>query len=268
MSEDFLQKAASRKRQEVKEAEDRVSYNSLKRKAEDRRDRRSLAGRLEQAGPEDINIIAEIKRASPSKGDIRADLDPCRLASAYERGGACAVSVLTEKNWFKGSLSDLQAAKKAAALPVLRKDFIVDPYQVYESAAAGADAVLLIAAVLSLEEIRDFIGICRSLEIDVLLEIHGREDIEKAKSSGARLIGINNRNLRTLETDISTAVKAAGSLGLGQIPVAASGIRTRKDVEEICTAGIRNFLVGEHLVRAENPESFLRSLLGKQQAGV
>lgn len=261
MQADFLRKVAEQKKIDI-QADKRVrSEKSLRRATEARNDRRPFIEQLRPTDAGNVHIIAEIKRASPSKGDIRADLDAAALAAVYERGGASAVSVLTETRWFKGAIEDLQAARANINLPVLRKDFILDPYQIYESAVVGADAVLLIAALLSPSQLQEYLEICETAGLDALVEVHSPADLEIVMESEARLIGINNRNLRTLETDIQIAMDMAGRLHAGQIPVAASGIRTRADIEKNRDAGIYNFLIGEHLVLAEDPEGFLRTLM-------
>ncbi len=261
MREDFLKKVTEQKKSDIRLARRRRSEQSLRRDAETRDNRRPFIERLTPTDTKDIHIIAEVKRASPSKGDIRADLDPAELAAAYERGGASTVSVLTETHWFKGGIEDLQAVRAATGLPVLRKDFIFTPYQIYESAVIGADAVLLIVALLSPKQLEEYLAICESVGLDALVEIHSPADMETVKKSNARLIGINNRNLRTLETDIQIAIDMAKNLSSGQIPVAASGIRTRADIEKNRNSGVYNFLIGEHLVLAEDPERFLRLLI-------
>ena len=260
MREDFLKKVFEQKKTDIQAAKKARTEESLRREAEAREDRRPFIDRLSSTKARGIHIIAEVKRASPSKGDIRADLDAALLAGAYERGGAAAVSVLTEARWFKGSIADLKAARAAVSLPVLRKDFIFAPYQIYESAVAGADAVLLIVALLGPAQLEEYLDICISAGLDALVEIHSPKDLEIVIESRARLIGINNRNLRTLETDIQIAINTAARLAPGQIPVAASAIRTRGDIEKNLDCGICHFLIGEHLVRADDPEGFLRAL--------
>ena len=262
MSADFLEQVTAHKRAEIEAARHLHSEQRLRAAAEKRSDQRPFIRQFEDAAAGEIHIIAEVKRASPSRGDIRADLVPTDLAAAYERGGAAAVSVLTETRWFKGSLADLQAARQATRLPVLRKDFIIDAYQIVEAAAAGADAVLLIVALLSFEELLSHLERCGELGIEALVEVHTPEDIAIVNDTPARLIGINNRNLRSLETSTSVAADMAGRLSPDKIPVAASGIRTRADIEAAGAAGIHRFLIGEHLVRAEDPAGFLRELKG------
>ncbi|MFP4533970.1 MAG: indole-3-glycerol phosphate synthase TrpC [Desulfobacterales bacterium] len=261
MHEDFLKKVFEQKKADIQAAKRARTEESLRREAEAREDQRPFIERLTSGDTGDVHIIAEVKRASPSKGDIRSDLDAALLAGSYERGGAAAVSVLTESRWFKGSIADLQAARAALSLPVLRKDFIFEPYQIYESAVIGADAVLLIVAMLEPAQLEEYLALCESIGLDALVEVHSPADLETVMGSKARLIGINNRNLRTLETDIQIAINTAERLAPGQIPVAASGIRTRGDIEKNLACGICNFLIGEHLVRADDPEAFLHELI-------
>lgn len=218
---------------------------------------------LASPGEFGVNIISEIKRASPSKGPIRPDLDPASYARAYEGGGARALSVLTDEPFFRGSLSDLKTARAAVSLPVLRKEFIVSTYQLYETVLAGADAVLLIVRILDRFQLRDYIQLCRELRLDPLVEIYSASELEDASWAGARLIGINNRNLRSFETSTDNAINLGGMLNDDQIAVAASGIRNRKDILKAGEAGIFNFLIGESLVRSEHPDRFLKELLGR-----
>ncbi|MFO7963195.1 MAG: indole-3-glycerol phosphate synthase TrpC [Desulfobacterales bacterium] len=264
MTKDFLTTIVQAKRDRVAAAKKRISESDLYHNFGGGRVKRPFFHNLSVPGAGGLNIIAEIKRASPSKGPIREDLDPARFASSYEKGGAAAVSVLTDERFFNGSLADLRRARAATTLPVLRKDFIISSYQIHEAYAAGADAVLLIARILDREMLKDFMDICRDIDMDTLVEIHREKDIETAALAGAELIGINNRDLSSFKTDIQTAFRLAAMLAPGQIPVAASGIRSREDIVRTKKAGIFNFLIGESLVRAENTEAFLKSLLGAQ----
>jgi indole-3-glycerol phosphate synthase len=222
-------------------------------------DRRSLAGALQGEG---VRVIAEIKRASPSRGAINMDIDPAALARAYEQGGAAALSVLTEPNWFKGSAADLLAARAAVRLPVLRKDFILCDYQVYESVAMGADAILLIVRILSQDQLAHLYRLAVSLKIDVLVEVHDAADMGRVAGLGCRLVGINNRDLAAFKTDVSVATSLMRHLPSGMIPVAASGIETRADIDRNLECGIRCFLIGEGLVRSADPAALLRQLRG------
>jgi indole-3-glycerol phosphate synthase len=208
-------------------------------------------------------IIAEVKRRSPSRGLLRADFDPVRIAREYESCGAAAVSVLTDETFFGGCDADLAAVKDAVSLPVLRKEFIIDPYQVCESRAIGADAILLIAAVLAEGQLREYRDLAASLGLAALVEIHNREELEKALSAGAEIVGINNRDLKTFVTDIRTSLALAPLIPKGRIGVSESGIRTRAEIETLLKAGIRVFLIGETLIAAPEIGPKLKELLGK-----
>ncbi len=261
MAKDILSKIVENKKKEIVAAQKRFPEKQLVKQALIIRSRRPFLKKLKTPGPFGVNIIAEIKRASPSKGVIRPGLDPAALASEYEQGGAAALSVLTDQAYFQGSFEDFAKARKATTLPVLRKDFLISSYQIYESAVLEADAVLLIARILSREQIRDYLDICNELKMDALVEVHSEEDLKNATWAGAKLIGINNRNLRTFKTDINTAIRLASHFEPDQIPVAASGILSREDIKKNRQAGIINFLIGESLVRSENPRGFLKSLM-------
>lgn len=263
MKKDFLRIIVEDKKREIAVAKQLMPESVLREKAFNPLKRRPFYKKLQHPGPLGVNIIAEIKRASPSKGDIHPDLDPAFYAKAYEAGGAAALSVLTDGPHFKGGPEDLRIARKATSLPVLRKDFLVSAYQIFESAAMAADAVLLIVRILSRQQLRDYLGLCNELGLDALVEIHSESDIEKASLAGARLIGINNRNLKSFKTDIETAVRMKSLLEEDQVAVAASGIQSRNDVDMMMDSGIWNFLIGESLVRAKNPKEFLESLRGK-----
>lgn len=213
-----------------------------------------------------VSIIAEIKRASPSKGDIGIDLDPARLAAAYEAGGAAALSVLTDTPFFKGSAEDLMAARSAVSLPVLRKDFIIDAYQVYEARTWGADAVLLIARILSPDEMNRLCAAVVDLGMQPLVEIHTEADLANVPAR-ARLVGINNRNLKSFDTSLDVAIRLAGRLPAHQVPVAASGIAAPEDIARNLSHGIRHFLIGESLVRASDPVGFLKNLIAAGEDG-
>jgi indole-3-glycerol phosphate synthase len=262
--QDFLSKIIECKRFEVAEASKQTPERVMRREAEKPRERRPFLDRLARPGPLGINVIAEIKRASPSKGKIREDIDPAEYARKYELGGAAAISVLTDKTFFGGGPEDLRKVKPAASLPALRKDFVIGPYQVYESAVIGADAVLLIVRALSPGLLRDLIALCACIGLDALVEAHDEAEYEIAAKAGARLIGINNRDLRTFETNISTSVVIAGRISPGQVLVAESGIHSRSDIERLVEAGIWNFLIGESIVAADDPVRFLKALHGEQ----
>lgn len=221
-----------------------------------RRDfRKALAAR-------EIAIIAEIKKASPSKGVLAAEFDPAAIARAYESGGAAALSVLTDEQYFHGSLAHLEAARTAVALPVLRKDFTIDPHHVHQAAAHGADAILLIAAILTETQMRDFRELAESYRMAALVEVHDEEELKPAIASGASIIGVNNRNLHTFVVDLEVSLRLAEKIPAGILKVAESGIHGATDVRRLRAAGFQAFLVGEHLMKSGDPAQALRVLHG------
>ena len=264
MGTDILGKIIETKREEIRRAKRAVPVDRLRQAVIPGVKRRPFFESLRTPGPSGVNIIAEIKRASPSKGPICLDLDAALQARRYETGGAAALSVLTDTPYFSGRHEDLIEARTATRLPVLRKEFIISAYQIYESVALGADAMLLIARILERTQLRDYLALCAELGLDALVEIHSETDLESASWAGARLIGINNRNLTSFATDIETAPRLVSLLDPGQIPIAASGIGSREDVERNLGAGIYNLLIGESLVRAEDPARFISTLCGKE----
>jgi len=208
-----------------------------------------------------INIIAEFKRRSPSKGVIRADADLNEIVKSYAAGGAAAISVLTEEDYFSGSLNDLRAVKTSVDLPVLRKDFIIDEYQVYESATAGADAVLLIVAALDDNQLLSLRRLVEDdLGMDALIEVHTGEEMQRAIACGANLIGVNNRNLHTFEVSLDTSLSLAKNAPPGAVLISESGLNNQTDLARLRDAGYRGFLIGESLMRSENPEKALNDL--------
>ncbi|HEY8469689.1 MAG TPA: indole-3-glycerol phosphate synthase TrpC [Longimicrobiales bacterium] len=209
-----------------------------------------------------ISLIAEVKRRSPSAGWIRREADAVAIAAAYEAAGAAAISVLTEEEHFGGSLADLEAVRAAVRVPVLRKDFIVDPVQLWEARAAGADAALLIVRVLDDAELADLIAAARDCGLGTLVEIHGAGELERALRAGAEVIGINARDLGTLKTDVGVALALAARVPAGRVLVGESGIRSVEDVERLAEAGVDAVLVGESLMRAEDPGAAARALTG------
>ena len=220
--------------------------------------RRDFRAALERAAPA---IIAEIKKASPSKGVLAEIFDPAAIARAYERGGAAALSVLTDEQFFQGSLDDLEAARAAVSLPVLRKDFTIDEFQIVEAAAHGADAILLIAAILTEREMRDFRELAAALRHGGAGGSARRGELERAIDSGADLIGVNNRNLRTFEVTLETSLRLAERMPAGALAVSESGIHSRADIARLADAGYHAFLVGEHLMKSADPADALRALV-------
>jgi len=258
----ILQKIVDHKKQEIAKAKSLMPESKLRERALSQRIKRPFFKCLEVPYVAGINVIAEIKRASPSMGIIRPDLDVAKYASDYELGGASALSVLTDTRYFKGSVEDLKKARKSTSLPVLRKDFIFSSYQIYESSAIGADAVLLIVRILSGQQLKDYLDLCTEIGMDALVETHSKGDIKTASLAGAKLIGVNNRNLSSFKTDVETSARLASLLTPDQVAVAESGVKTREDIEKLMGVGIRNFLIGESLVRAQDARAFLQTLLG------
>ncbi len=208
-----------------------------------------------------ISVIAEFKRGSPSAGAINADADVAGTVQAYERGGAAALSVLTDERHFFGSLDDLRAARAATGLPILRKDFIVDPYQLWEAVVAGADAILLIVAALADEDLRMLWEEATLLDLDCLVEVHDEEDLERALALDPDVIGINNRNLKTLEVDVATAPELITDVPAGKTVVAESGYESCEQLEELDRIGVDAVLVGETLMRSDDPAEALSALM-------
>jgi indole-3-glycerol phosphate synthase len=209
-------------------------------------------------------IVAEVKKSSPSKGTIREQFEPVQIASIYQEHGAQAVSVLTDEQFFEGKGDYLTAIKKAISLPLLRKDFIIDPYQIYETRILGGDALLLIAAILDKGQLQEYIQLAEQLGLASLVEVHTKEELAKALAAGAEIIGINNRDLQTFSTDLKRTLELAPMIPKGTIVVAESGITTRKDIELLMQAGVHCFLIGEALMRADDIGKKLRELLGRE----
>jgi indole-3-glycerol phosphate synthase len=251
---DILAQIVEQKKQELGQRVDDVE----RRAGEAISRRRDFAAALTQHRPA---VIAEIKKASPSKGVLAEQFDPASLARAYKQGGAAALSVLTDEKYFQGTLLDLESARDAADLAVLRKDFTIDPYHVKEAAAHGADAILLIAAILTEREMRDFRELAEHYRMAALVEVHEAEELERAVASGARMIGVNNRNLHTFEVNLRTALRLVEKIPEGAIKVAESGIHSAKDIQRLTAAGYDAFLVGEHLMKSGDPANALRALL-------
>lgn len=226
--------------------------------AASRRDRRPFSAALRARRPA---IISEIKKASPSKGVLSNDFDPERIAMTYARGGAAALSVLTDERFFQGSLADIGTARAACVLPVLRKDFTIDEFHVVEAAAHGADAILLIVAILSVAELTRFRELAERYHMDALVEVHDQEELGRALDSGARMVGVNNRNLNDFSVSLETSLRLAARMPAGVFKVSESGIHTAQDVRTLVEAGYQAFLVGEHLMRAPDPAAALQALL-------
>lgn len=261
MSDTILDKIFAAKRVRVESAIATTNLDSLKESAfavrlnsQPHRFRDALADRSR------INIIAEFKKASPSKGVISGDADPAAIAFQYIAGGAAAISVLTEEDFFKGSLDDLRAIREAVSVPILRKDFIFDEFQIYEAAEAGADAILLIAAMLDDTELQGLHAVAEILRMDALVEVHTLLELERVKTQGATLIGVNNRNLKTFEVSLDVARELINTSPANAIMVAESGLKTRHDIDELYGIGYSGFLIGETLMSSDDPAAELRKL--------
>jgi indole-3-glycerol phosphate synthase len=258
---DILKTILARKAEEIVERAERISMRALGEQIKNLPVPRGFVAALrdKQAAGQPA-VIAEIKKASPSQGVIRPDFDPAAIAASYARAGAACLSVLTDKDFFQGAEAYLQQARAACNLPVLRKDFTIDEYQVYEARAIGADCILLIVAALSDARLLELLGLAQQLDMDALVEVHDREEMERALAAGAEFIGINNRNLRTFNTDLNTTFELMTMVDTDVLLVTESGIHTRADVDVMRTRGINTFLVGEAFMRAPDPGSKLREL--------
>jgi indole-3-glycerol phosphate synthase len=262
MKDTFLEKIIAVTREKVEAQKQEASIGATRKRALTIRPSVEPF-RLSQAlGRKDrTNVVAEIKRASPSKGVINDQIDVCETAKMYERGGACAISVLTEEQFFRGSIEDLKIARDSVELPILRKDFTIDEFQIYEAAAAGADAVLLIVAALTFENLRDFQTLARELELDALVEVHTLSELEIAIEVGAKLIGVNNRNLRTFDVSIDVSRELIKYRPTNVLMIAESGISSRQEIEELHSLGFDGFLVGESLMRSDAAQQTLEAMI-------
>ena len=219
---------------------------------------RDFAGALSRTGG--INIISELKKASPSRGVIRQEYAPAALAASLEEAGAAALSVLTEEDFFSGSLADLKEASRVTKIPILRKDFIVDPWQVWETRAAGADSFLLIAAILGDSSLRELLDLGRSLKMEALVEVHSGEELKRALATGARIVGVNNRDLRDFQVHLETSLELAEAIPDDRIAVSESGLRSHNDLVRLQLAGFDAFLIGEQVMQSADPGTALREL--------
>ncbi len=257
----ILERIVETKRHEVKGLEDRVpELRAAAERADPPRDFLTAVG-----GGDSVAVIAEIKRRSPGAGPIRPDLDPLQLAPMYEGGGAAALSVLTDRDYFGGSLEDLVAARGLVDLPVLRKDFLIDESQVFQARAAGADAVLLIVRILDDARLRSLRLLAEELGMSALVEAHDAEEVERGVASGARLLGVNNRNLRTFETRLEVTLGLLAGIPPEVVLVSESGIRTRDDVGMLGEKGVHAVLVGESLLRQDDPGEGVSILAGSKR---
>jgi indole-3-glycerol phosphate synthase len=252
-----LEQLVARAREDVERRRAGVPLSELEARLPGRGDDRPFSEALVRPG---LSLIAEFKRRSPSSGEIRPGAEVAEIVSAYERGGAAALSVLTEEASFGGSLDDLRAAREASDLPILRKDFTVDPYQLYETAVSGADAVLLIVAALSDDDLVSLYDTARALDLDCVVEVHDANDLERALGLDADVIGINNRDLRDLSVDVATTLELMTDVPAGKTVVSESGYEYRGQLDELDRIGVDAVLIGETLMRAGDPESMVREL--------
>jgi indole-3-glycerol phosphate synthase len=260
---DILDQIVAVKREEIAAAQKKVPLAAMRADAESRVLTRDFEGALRRkiaAGKS--AVIAEIKKASPSKGVLRADFIPADIAQSYAEFGAACLSVLTDRQFFQGQVDYLKQARASCDLPVLRKDFMIDPYQIYESRAMGADCILLIAACLDDARMAELEAVARSLDMAVLVEVHDRAELERGLKLKTPLVGINNRNLRTFEVSLDTTLGLLEEVPPDRLPVTESGIVTKADVKKMREAGVHAFLVGEAFIRADDPGEALASLFG------
>ncbi|HOD48450.1 MAG TPA: indole-3-glycerol phosphate synthase TrpC [Candidatus Hydrogenedentes bacterium] len=259
----ILDEICAHKRTEVETSKKSVPLSALKQRIAEISPARDFRAALRTPG---ISLIAEVKKASPSKGVLRANLDPVDMGGLYERSGASAISILTDTKYFQGSLRDLTAVRRHVKVPCLRKEFIVDEYQIYEARAAEADAVLLIARVLSDEQLGDYLALTADLRMDALVETHDAQEIERAMKSGAHILGINNRDLATFEVSLNRTLELKRYVPGGHVLVSESGIHTREHVQLLEDGGIDAILVGECLITSDNVAQKIRELLGRDQS--
>ncbi|MEP7038988.1 MAG: indole-3-glycerol phosphate synthase TrpC [Acidobacteriota bacterium] len=264
---DFLKEIINLKKKRLEVAKSKISLEEMKEKAfavRENCEQKRLREALKNI--DKINIIAEIKRASPSKGVINDKVDVAETARIYERGGACAISVLTEEDKFQGSLEDLKTARANVSLPVLRKDFIFDEYQIYEAALNGADVILLIAAMLSDEKLIDLYRLAeQNLGLDVLVEVHTLDELERVKKIGAKIIGVNNRDLHSFEVSLDVSRKLIKHTPKNALMIAESGLSTKDEILELRELGFAGFLIGETLMRSGNVAKELKTLTAETQ---
>ena len=262
MAENLLEDILDHKRKDVERLRNYIPIDKLKEKIEVSKSLRDFPGAISEDGSGRIKIIAEIKKASPSKGVIREHFMPYEMAREYRIGGATALSVLTEEKYFMGRLDYLISIKIYSNIPVLRKDFIFDDYQIWESRAAGADAILLIVAILGKQQLADLMGRSAELGMAVLVEVHNEDEMEVALDAGARIIGINNRDLKTFKTDLETTVRLAPYVPDDRILVSESGISCFDDIVKLRKNGVNAFLIGEALIKERELVKKLKELRG------
>ena len=258
---DILKKILQRKAEEIQARMQQTSLQTLRQQIDTHIATRGFLRQLQHTiAQQKAAVIAEIKKASPSKGIIRQDFHPSKIAQSYQQGGATCLSVLTDKDFFQGSEDDLKQARAACQLPILRKDFIIDAYQVYESRAIGADCILLIVAAMGDALLKDLFNLAHDLDMDVLIEVHDAEELERALALNPPLIGINNRDLRTFNTDLQTTLSLKQQIPHDTLLITESGINQREDIDMMRSQGIHGFLIGEVFMREADPGKKLMEL--------
>jgi len=259
----FLETIVTYKKEEIQSRKRIFPLSGLKREAQHQTPRRDFFKALNQKCGKTSRIIAEIKKASPSRGIIRKSFVPQEIGKIYQKAGARAISILTEKKFFQGDIRYLSLIRKNTDIPLLCKDFIIDPYQIYEAAFHGADGFLLIATILSPQQMEDFLSLGKELGMKALIEVHSEEELQKVLLTSAKIIGINNRDLRTFKTDISTTLRLVKAIPPGKLVVSESGINTRSQIKIMEKAGVHAFLIGEALMKEKDPGKKLRELKGE-----
>jgi indole-3-glycerol phosphate synthase len=259
----ILGNIVSARRRALEETRLAVPLKRIQQMAEARQERRDFAAALAPGAPQGLRVIAELKRASPSRGLLQQHYRRREIAMGYATAGASALSVLTEEQYFLGSLQDLTEVRQAVEIPVLRKDFVLESYQVYESVAAGADALLLIVAVLPDHDLHSLLDLCKQLRIAALVEVHTEAELERAVEAGAQIIGVNNRNLKTLEVNLETSFQLRAKMPRGCLTVSESGIKTSADLHRIREAGFNAVLIGERFMTQPDPGQALGQLLAE-----
>ena len=255
----FLEEMAAIKTEEINKRKTSFSLEEMKDMVSVLPSPRNLTESISKNGP--MALIAEIKQASPSCGIIKGDIDIPKTARTYQMGGASGISVLTEAHFFRGELSHLRQVREAVSIPILQKDFVVDPFQIYEGRIMGADAILLIAAILEPGQLNELVELAQGIGLVPLVEVHDEEDLKKISGLDLPLIGINNRNLKTMEVNLQTTLHLMEKISQGALVISESGIKSRQDVERLQEAGVRGILVGEVLMRAADPARKIRELL-------
>jgi indole-3-glycerol phosphate synthase len=258
-SSNILAKILGAKRERLQRTRIRVPDAIIRRMAQTAPAVPSFEEALNNDRP--VRLIAEIKKASPSKGVFRQQFDVDALCGSYESAGASAISVVTEEDFFQGEIAWVAHIRKGSSLPILRKDFVFDPYQIYETRAAGASAILLIAALLRRDQLKSLHDLAREAHLDVLVEVHNEAELDEALEAGARIVGVNNRNLKTFEVDVQTSVRLSEQIPHDRLFVAESGIHGRSEIDLLLKAGADAFLIGEHFLTAPDPGAAVRELL-------